>query len=223
MIRMTEMENLSFSIPRFFHPHLLPSLDNSLQISHLFISSLHHSLFILQPLQSCLFSPRTYLICIHLLPDQTCHTTANYLIGALPRHCSILFPPLPRYNLRHPLPNSLLFLHHLLRVGTSDLTTSLCLFEHPPFAVNGKYMCICVCSCIFPIGVCVTAVCWQFKLPSHNKYPSRVTFQRGSLNNHSVHVDSALSYPVFANFSQYLPNVGVIDVKCKQASDSRDF
>lgn len=144
MIRMTEMENLSFSIPRFFHPHLLPSLDNSLQISHLFISSLHHSLFILQPPQSCFFSPRTYLICIHLLPDQTCHTTANYLVGALTLHCSILFPPLPHHNLRRPLPNSLLFLHHLLHVGTSDLTTSLCLFEQLPFTVNGKYMCICV-------------------------------------------------------------------------------
>lgn len=133
MIWAREMENLSFSIPRSLHPHLLPSLDNSLQISHLFISSPHRSLFISQPLRSRLLSPRTYLICIHLLPDQTCQTTTNYLIGALPLHCSILFPPLLHHNLRHPLPNSLLFLHHLTCVGTSDLTASLCLFEQTPY------------------------------------------------------------------------------------------
>lgn len=138
------MENLSFSITWFLHPLLLPSLDNSLQISHLFISSLHRSLFISQRLRSCLLSPRTYLICIHLLPDQTCQTTTNYLIGALPLHCSSLFPPLLHHNLCDPLPNSLLFRHHLIFVGTLDLTTPLCLSDQTPFAVNVKSMCMCV-------------------------------------------------------------------------------
>lgn len=58
---------------------------------------------------SCLVSPRTYLICIHPLPDQTCHTATNYLIRAAPHHCSIPFPPLLHHNLRQHLFNSLFF------------------------------------------------------------------------------------------------------------------
>lgn len=92
MIWRREEEKLSFSIiSRFFHPHLLLSLDNSANFSSFhFLPA--RSLFVSEPLQSCLFSPRTYLICIHLLPDQTCHTTTNYLIWAVPLHRSILFP-----------------------------------------------------------------------------------------------------------------------------------
>lgn len=88
MIWRREEEKLSLSI---FHPHLLLSLDNSANFSSFhFLPA--RSLFVSEPLQSCLFSPRTYLICIHLLPDQTCHTTTNYLIWAVPLHRSILFP-----------------------------------------------------------------------------------------------------------------------------------
>lgn len=106
MIWMREAEKLSFSFSQFFHPHLLPSLDNSANLSSFhFLPA--RSLVISEPLRSCLFSPRTYLIWIHPLPDQTCHTTTNYLIRAVPLHCSIPFPPLLRHNLRQHLFNSL--------------------------------------------------------------------------------------------------------------------
>lgn len=96
-------------------PSSPPSLSGQLTAN---LSSFHFlpAPFIVHLVAPRLLSPRTYLICIHLLPDQTCQTTTNYLIGALPLRCSILFPPLLHHNLRDPLPNSLLFLHHELRI-----------------------------------------------------------------------------------------------------------
>lgn len=50
------------------------------------------------------FSSPTYLICIHLLPDQMCHRTTNYLICLLPLSLPLLHlsPPLLHYLLLRP-------------------------------------------------------------------------------------------------------------------------
>lgn len=93
-----------------------PSLSGQLSAN---FSSCHflpaRSLFISELLRFRLFSPRTYLICTHPLPDQTCHTTTNYLIRAVPLHRSIPLPPLPRHNLRQQFFNSISPPRHLLR------------------------------------------------------------------------------------------------------------
>lgn len=66
-----------------------------------------------------LFSSPTYLICIHLLPDQMCHRTTNYLICLLPLFLPLLhlssITALPSPAAFSLSPPSHLFPHPLLR------------------------------------------------------------------------------------------------------------